>query len=111
MEEEGDKILKPLFLIADPWLWALILYKPLDSHGGGHSSWGMGALGSPLCQLKMKVTFLFPPHSVLFLFSSTGRESQDFSQQQLLYQFTFPPTEQGFPSPCIHINTSLLSFC
>ena len=31
MEEEGDKILKPLFLITDPWLWALIWYKPLGA--------------------------------------------------------------------------------
>ena len=31
MEEEGDKILKPLFLVTDPWLWALIWYKPLGA--------------------------------------------------------------------------------
>ena len=27
MQEEEDKILTPLFLITDPWLWALMLYK------------------------------------------------------------------------------------
>ena len=36
MQEEEIKILRPLFLITDSWLWALILYKPLDfSRGGG----------------------------------------------------------------------------
>ena len=41
--KEGIKILSPLFLITESWLWALALYKPLDSlwvraGGGGYSS-------------------------------------------------------------------------
>ena len=35
MQEEEIKILTPLFLIIDSWMQAVILYKPLDSHGEG----------------------------------------------------------------------------
>ena len=34
-QEEEIKILSPLFLISDSWLWALALYKPLDSSWRG----------------------------------------------------------------------------
>ena len=42
-------------------------YKPLDSSwdGVGHHSWGTSLLCSPLCQLRIKASFLFPPNSVL----------------------------------------------
>ena len=67
MQEEEIKILRPLFLITDSWLWALILQKPLDfSWGGGHSSWSMSLLCSPLHQLRIKAIFLFPPKTIYF---------------------------------------------
>ena len=62
------KILSPLVLITDTWLGALMLYKLLDS------SWGRGTVLEawvycvPLCWLRVKATFLFPPNSVSVFF-------------------------------------------
>ena len=63
-EEEEYKIFTPLFLITYPLLRALNDTIPQISHGEGHSSWGRSLLCPPLCQLKIKATFLFPPNSV-----------------------------------------------
>ena len=65
MQEEEDKILTPLFLITDPWLWALVLYKPLDS-----SWWEKQFLRHEPTVLpwELKATFLFPPNSVYVFF-------------------------------------------
>ena len=62
------QVLTPLFLITYSWLRGLILYKPLDS-SWRHSSWGMSLLCSPLCWLRIKATFPFPPSSVSVLFN------------------------------------------
>ena len=65
MKEEEDKILTPLFLITDPWLWALVLYKPLDS------SWCEKQFLRPeptVLPRELKATFLFPPDSVSMFF-------------------------------------------
>ena len=60
----------------------------------GHSSWGMSLLCSPLHQLRIKATFLFPPSSVSIFFYSAlvDRESQDFGQQHLYVIFKWPST-------------------
>ena len=63
-EEEEYKIFTPLFLITYPLLRALNDTIPQISHGEGHRSWGRSLLCPPLCQLKIKATFLFPPNSV-----------------------------------------------
>ena len=55
MHEEEIEILSTLFFITDTWLWALALYKPLDSSWVGgkgvHSPWGMTLLCFPVCWL------------------------------------------------------------
>ena len=77
----GRRIQDPLFLLTEPWLQALILYKPLDP------SWKWGtvleAQSSPLHGLRIKATFLFPPNSASVFFYSVfvSRECQDFGQQ------------------------------
>ena len=87
MHEEEIQILPTLFLITDTWLWAIPLYKPLDSSwegGGGHSPWGMTLLCSPLCWLENKSHFRisFKLCLCIFYLASLGGESQDFGQQQ-----------------------------
>ena len=43
--------------------------SPWTSHGGVvHSSWGISLLCFPLCQLRIKATFLFPLNSVSIFF-------------------------------------------
>ena len=107
MQEGEIKILSPLLLITDSWLWTLFLNKPLDSSwwvGGWHGSWGLSLLYSPLCWLRIKATFLFPPNSLwIFYSSSVGRESQDFSQRHTLslpLVMVFPGWPSWGPSPC-----------
>ena len=86
--------------------------------GAGHSSWGMSLLYSPLCWLRIKVTFLFPPNSLwIFYSSSVGRESQDFGHQHTLslsLLMVFP----GWPSwgpflrpPTLHTVSDPSSCC
>lgn len=83
MQEEEDRIQTPLFLITDPWRWAFILYKPLDSSWSGeHISWGRSLLCSPLCRLRIKGTFLCHPDCLCnFYWASVGRKSQTLGQQ------------------------------
>ena len=86
MQEKEDKILTPLFLITDPWLWALMLYKPPDSSWWReHSFWDMSLLGYLSTGWELKATFLFPPNSCLRIFysASVDRESQDLGKQKL----------------------------
>ena len=68
-KEEEIKILTLLFLITDSWLWAFNLHKPLDTSKrvGGRvlEAW---AYCVPICQLRIKTTFLSPPNSVSIFF-------------------------------------------
>ena len=86
MQEEEDKIQTPLFLIGDPWRWAFIFYKPLDSSWRGeHISWGRSLLCSPLCWLRIKGTFLFRPDCLCNFYSAlVGSKSQILGQQRYL---------------------------
>lgn len=63
------QVITPLFLITDSWPRGLILYKPLDSSWRGPSSWGMSLLCAPLCWLRIKAAFPFPPNSLSELFN------------------------------------------
>ena len=94
-QEEEIKILTPFFLI-DSWLWALILYKSIDSSWGiegRHSYWGMNLLYSPLCRLRIKATFLFPPYSVsiIFIDFSEQRKSRFWPATTPIYSWTNAP--------------------
>ena len=60
-----EKILSPLFVIPDSWLQTLASRLLME---WGHISWGMSLLHPPLYQLRIKVTFLFPPSSVSVFF-------------------------------------------
>ena len=72
VQKEDIESLSPLFLITEPWLQILALCKPLESSLGqewwGHSSWVSSLLCLPLCWLRTKSTFLFPPNSVSVFF-------------------------------------------
>ena len=46
------------------------MHTPKTPQGGRHSSWGMSLLCSPLCQLKIKATFVFTPNSVSIFYSA-----------------------------------------
>ena len=54
-----------------PWSWTWVsMHTPKTPHGGGQSSWGMSLLCSPLCQLKIKASFVFSPNSVSIFYSA-----------------------------------------
>ena len=55
--------------VAKSWTW-VSMHTPKTPHGGGQSSWGMSLLCSPLCQLKIKASFVFSPNSVSIFYSA-----------------------------------------
>ena len=57
----------------------------------------MGPLGSPLCQLRMKVTFLFPPHSVLFLFGFDLQRKPRFQPATTVVPIYIPTNRARVP--------------
>ena len=87
MQEEEIKILSPLFLITD---CETSSYKLLM---GGHSSWGMSLLCSPLHQLRIKATFYFlQTLSPYFLFGFTWQRKPRFWPAAILVL--------GYCQPC-----------
>ena len=85
INEEEIQILPTLFLITDSWLWALPLYKPLDSSGrgmGGAHSLRHDPIVFPFCCIGDKSHLLISIKLCLRIFylASLGRESQDFGQ-------------------------------
>ena len=66
-QEKEIKILFPLFLITDSWLWAPRLLVE-----EGHGSWGISLLCT-LHQVRIKATFLFPPNSASVFFTRLQR--------------------------------------
>ena len=60
--------------------WVTELKTPHEAEDR-HSFWGMNLLCSPLCWLRVKANFLYPP-VFLFYLASVNRESQDFGPQK-----------------------------
>ena len=73
--QEGDTILIPLFLITDSWLWALILYRPLDFSCRGGTVLEAWVYPVPLLAgQELKPPFYFLQiQSPYFLFGFSGQ--------------------------------------
>ena len=110
-QEEEIKILTPLFLITDSWLWTLILHKPLDSScrgWGTHSSWGVSLPCFPLRGWELKPPFYFlrtPSPDVLSGFSrqrkprlwpaTRGLQAAWYTARSQSPQCSVPPGQEG----------------
>ena len=67
-QEEEIRILSPLFLITNSWLWALALCKPQTPHRVGVQFLRHEPTVFPFLHLSIKPIFLFPPDSVSVFF-------------------------------------------
>ena len=84
-QEEEIKVLSPLYHISDSWLWALALYKPLDSswRGAQFLRHEPTVVPSPPTENKSHLSVFSKLCLHIFCSASVGREGQDFGQQQL----------------------------
>ena len=67
-EEEKCKTFTLWFLLTNPWLQALIYIILQIPHGRWGTVLEEEPAMSPLCQLRMKATFVFPPNSAPVFF-------------------------------------------